>query len=290
MKEGEDTMSTIQKYKIKVDNKNFSVNLERYSSAQDMVADCKTRHNTSTSFHDYTTHSVSKDWEGVDSYQEALDLLSGGYQPTVDKLSASLKVNRTGVTKRIVFENNVHGFAPVVPLAMMSIPNSMINMTMKPIKCKVIDVYYDMTVSSGTSTEQIIQNGQKLLSVIIDLEKSGYRFNLYAVQGYCDDSSADMVCIKVKSSDKPIDIKRISFPLTHPAFFRVIGFDWYGKCPVAKYRSGYGRALTYCVKDHRSFAKQVFGDNAVYFSGNNLKYEEEKHLKEVLSNDNSKEG
>jgi len=265
--------------------KKFKANIEFYNSAQEVVDDCKTRKNTSSSFHDYSKESVKEDWHGVKTYEEALELLRTGYQPTVDAFK-NVKFKSSGNGKRISFQNNIAGFAPVVPLALKGVPNSMINMTMKPIKCKVIDVYYDMTVNCSTSTETIIENGQMILGAIKELENQGYRFNLYAVQSYSESSDADVLCIKVKSSDKPLDLKRISFPLTHPAFFRVIGFDWYGKCPVATYRCAYGRGMGYELSDTelKEFAKQAFGDNAIYMSAG--KYLGDKnHVMEVLAND-----
>lgn len=284
-------MSTIKtdiKIKFKSGRK-FKVNIESYTSAQEVVQDFQNREVRHSNY-DMKNESYSKDWDGVDSYNEALELMRLGYQPTVDSLQGTLKANKLGMGKRISFENNVHGFAPIVPLALKGVPNSMVNMTMKPIKCKVINVYYDMGVNSLTSSEEIIKAGQKLLGTIIELEKQGYRFNLYAIQAFSGEKDADILCVKVKSSDKPIDLKRISFPLTHPAFFRVIGFDWQGRSPITKYRGeGRGRALTSEIDDSlaKEFAEQAFGDNAVYLSCRSIKRRNEQYIKEVLTNDKS---
>ena len=277
-------MSTMRKIKAKLDNgRKYAVSIESYRSAQEVVEDCKNR--TIHDYEDMSQKDMNRDWYGVNSYNEALELMRTGYQPTVEKLQVALKANVLGSRKRTSFQNEVHGFAPVVPLALKGVPNSMVNMTMKPIKCKVVDVYYDMTTNCGTDPETIIECGQKLLGTIIELEKQGYRFNLYALQSYTNSERADMVCIKIKSSDKPIDIKRISFPLTHPAFFRVIGFDWQGKSPAATYiGSGRGCALTYSMSDAeaKELAKKVFGDNAVYIACNSIKHKQEEYIKEVL--------
>ena len=282
-------MSTIREnIKINLNGNKIDLNIEQYNSADDVVADCRNRKQNHKEY-DVSGEDYDVDWHGVGSYNEALEMLRLGYQPTVDKLKTELKASVMGNGKRVRFENNVYGFAPVVPLAMQGIPNNMINMTMKPMKCKVVDVYYDMGVNAFTSPSEIIKAGQKLLGVIINLEKQGYRFNLYAVQAYSSNNTADMLCVKVKSADKPLDLKRISFPLTHPAFFRVIGFDWQGKSPVARYRgTGRGRALTSEISnsDAKEFAKQAFGNNAVYLSCNSMIRTDENYLKEVLTNVN----
>lgn len=286
-------MSTMKKHNLTLKSgKKYEVNIEKYNTAQELVQDCQTRpihykkyDGTEMAYEDMSKKDIDKDWHGVRTYDEALELLKTGYQPTVEKLQTALKANVLGSGKRVSFENNVHGFAPVVPLALKGVPNSMVNMTMKQIKCKVVDVYYDMTTDCGTTPQIIIECGQKLLGTIIELEKQGYRFNLYALQSYTNDKGADMLCVKIKSSDKPIDIKRISFPLTHPAFFRVIGFDWEGKSPITRYIGcGRGRALTYSISDAEAsdLAKQTFGDNAIYISCNSIKHKDEKYIKEVL--------
>lgn len=283
-------MSTIQSKDFKLSNgRRIKMNVETYLSAQEVVKDGKTREITDNRF-DNMMKTCDEEFTSVKSYDEALDLLKNGYQPTVEKLNESLKCKANGFEKRIQFENSIHGFSPIVPLALKGVPNSMMNMTMKPIKCKVIDVYYDMTTSCGTKTKTIIENGQKILSAIVALEKKGFRFNLYAVQSYFEDGSGDMLCVKIKSSDKPLDLKRMSFPLTHPAFFRVIGFDWYSKCPTAKYRYGYGRAVAYELNSNErmEFGKNMFGEGAVYLSIKTVNEQSDESLKEVFLNAESK--
>lgn len=284
-------MSVIREYQLKSAN-GYKIMCERYNSAAEVVADCKARKITDRMFHDMADGNLGgqdKKWCGVDSYEQALEYLEKGYQPVVDKLKFAIKANISGQGKRISFHNDVVGYAPIVPLAIMGVPNAMINSCMKPIKAKVIDVYYDGTFSHGVSSSNIINTGAKVISTILQLEQQGYRFNLYQVQGYSDEDGCDMMCVKLKDSMQPIDLKRISFPLTHTAFFRVIGFDWYSKTPKGEYRAAYGHAL--CgedkVKDKLGdIFKEMFGKNAVYVSGNlllNKGDDGEKYLQEVFT-------
>lgn len=280
-------MSTNYQRKITAGGlKNYEVNIEVYESANEMARDCKTRPMTSSSFEDKSRGRFDS-WEGVKTYGEALELLANGYQPTVEAMRDKVKGKVMGEQKRMQFQNNVAGFAPIVPLALKGVPNSMIDMRIKPMKCKVIDIYYDMTCSCGTKSEQIIANGQKLLGVILDLEKQGYRFNIYGMQTYTDSESADIVAVRIKSAKQPLDLKRISFPLTHTAFFRVIGFDWYSKTPKGHYRRGYGCGLGYTIRDDKNlqdFAHELLGKNAVFFFGERIMHKGEEYLKEVILN------
>lgn len=266
--------------------------IESYNSTADVVNDCNTRKITDSLFDDMQTDlgGHSKSWCGVDSYEQALQFLEEGYQPTVEKLKTGIKANLQGNGKRISFHNDIVGYAPIVPLAILGVPNSMINSRMKPIKAKVIDVYYNMTAGAMTDSQDIIKAGVKLLSAVIALEQQGYRFNLYAVQNYYSNRKCYCLKVKVKDAMQPVDLKRISFPLTHTGFFRVIGFDWYSKCPEAKYMAGYGHSLDYDFSNEQmqKTAKEIFGDNAVWFGCVNVIREKEGYVKEVLENAGSK--
>lgn len=265
-------------------NRNFHI--EQFDSAMEVVETCRTRKMTNGSFNDMRDPSRYDKWNGVKSYDEALDFMKNGYQPTVESLRSAFKFNKQGEGTRFSFQNEIQGFAPVVPLALKNVPNSMMNVRMKPIKAKVVDVYYDMTVSCSIKSDDIIEAGRKLLASIISLEKQGYRFNLYAVQTYSDSNSCDMLTVRVKRDSQPLDLKRVSFPLTHTGFFRCIGFDWYSKVPGGTYRFGYGHGIAYEFKDARlkNMAKELFGNNAIYFSAAQIIDNDEEHIKEVLSN------
>lgn len=274
--------------KVKSNEINVDFIVESYNSSADVVKDCKIRSITDSKFHNMQSNlgGNSPEWCGVNSYEQALQFLGEGYQPTVEKLKVGIKSNLQGNGKRISFHNDIVGYSPIVPLAILGVPNSMINSHMKPIKAKVIDVYYNMTAGSVTDSEDIIQAGIKLLSAVIELEQQGYRFNIYAVQNYYDYGECYMLKVKVKDAMQPIDLKRISFPLTHTGFFRVIGFDWYSKCPEAKYLCGYGHSIDYDFDRERmsKVAKEIFGNNAVWFGCAKIIRKGEEYIKEVLEN------
>ena len=285
-------MGVIVEYKSKCAN-GYKIMCESYNSAADVVRDCREREFVSGkgfyNMGDGHLGGCTPSWLGVESYEQALGLLEEGYQPVVEEMKTMIKTNLQGEAKRISFHNDVVGYAPIVPLAIMGVPNSMLNSYMKPIKSKVVDVYYDGTFRCGTSSSDIIATGAKVISVIMKLEQQGYRFNLYQVQGYSDETGTNLMKVKLKDAAQPIDIKRISFPMAHTAFFRVIGFDWYSKTPRGRYISGYGKALSYISKTSGKLGemfKEMFGKNAVYVSGNELKYKGEsgeQYLTEVFT-------
>ena len=269
----------------------YKFHIEHFDSPMEVAKVNRTRQITSYKFNDMKEKHIRKTWEGVENYEQALEFMEKGYQPIVDEIRNSMKMAMKGKTeKRFSFQNNITGFAPVVPLAMMGVPNNMIDGKMKRIKAKVIDVIYDITCSAGTSPEDILKAGQTMLGVLIKLEKQGYRFNLYAMQSYSEDKSADLLIVKVKSANQMLDLKRASFPLMHPGFFRVIGFDWYSKCPGAKYRDGYGHAISYKMSttEYTKTLKELYGNNVVGFSCKELLHRDDKYIEEAITNAKNK--
>lgn len=277
-------MSIIKTYKSKFFGGHL--NLELYNSAQEMANDLETRQRTSDSFK--SNPYEDKSFVGA-TRDETYKMLREGYQPVVDAMKSKMKITASGSNKRFKSFNDVVGFQPIIPNAIMGLPNAMVNSAMKPIKTKVIDVYYEMTVSAFTESSDLIKAGQKMLGAIMELEAHGYRFNLYVTQGYYSEhSGCDMVCVKVKSANQPMDLKRMSFPIAHTAFFRGIGFDWYSKFPIGTYRPGYGHAIAHekSQEQIQEEYRKLFGKSAYYFSATTIikkKNEAEQYLKEVLT-------
>lgn len=269
----------------------FRFHIERFDSAMEVVEKARSREITDGSFHNMQKGYSYDSWNGVKSYEEAVDYMRNGYQPAVESMKGVFKANVNGTGKRFSFKNQLQGFVPVVPLALKNVPNCMLNMQMKPIKAKVIDIYYDMSAASSVDSNDIIKAGKTILGTIIEMEKQGYRFNLYACQTYSARNDADMLVVRIKNATQPLDLKRTSFPLIHTAFFRVIGFDWYSRVPGGKYRAAYGQALTYNAGQAKAakMFKEMFGSNAVYFSAKEIIANGSEYVKkEVESNGNSK--
>lgn len=271
-----------------------TINIERYNSVADIAADCASRKITDKKFDNMREKSLRANWHGVNSYDEAINLLRNGYAPVVDELKTALKCQRTGTRKRTRVYNNVTGFAPVVPLALMGVPNAMLDKKTTRIKNKVINIYYDTSYSCGTSSREIIENGKNILSAMVKLEEEGYAINAYTLVAFADKNmrTADMVIAKIKSSNQPLDLTKMSFALTHSAFQRVIAFDWYSKSPRATYRDGYGVPIAARVKGDRltKFAHDIFGESAVYICGRNILDKGVDEIREVLLNDSGNMG
>ena len=260
------------------------LNMEVYTSANQIVDDLQTRKKTSDSFK-FDEYRDAR-WVGA-GREQTYKMLREGYQPTVDKMKSVTKFTAGGIKKRTQFMNHVEGFAPIVPNAILGLPNSMITSYTKPIKTKVIDVYYELTCGCDVGSNELIAAGEKLLGAVMEMEAQGYRFSIYVVQDYYDGRSCDMLCLRVKSANQPFDMKRMSFAMVHTAFFRGIGFEWYSKFPIGKYRPGYGHSVSYDKSQDELNAefKKLFGQNVVFFSAVKIMKKDQEYIKGVLTND-----
>lgn len=278
-------MSTIKGRYVKVEPKGKSersvnVHTEIYDSTSEFAADLKSRRRRiQDDYHGYNdvrTDTYSGHFQGVGSYDEAMDLLQHGYMPLVDQVKASMKKLKLTTNNR-AFRNSMVGFAPIVPNAIKGLPISMVDNINDGTKNKVFDIYYDLAINAGTSASDLLIRGKALLEALMTLELKGYRFNLYCAQSTTDRrnlSIVDILAIKVKNSDTPLNLIRVAFPLVHPAFFRVFGFDWMDKSPVTR-MLGHGRGSPLCrILDRESIDtiyKAMFGYNAIYLSSDDVK-------------------
>lgn len=157
------------------------------------------------------------------SYDEAINLLEYGWEQQAEKLTTSLKT-KIAPTMKQVLSYDVHGFTPSVPRYLQGLPTSMVNVKNKPVPAPIIDVFVNLSVPARVSAEKLFKRSIEILRVLHGIEAKGYRCNLYTLNyaGYRG-KDYSFVC-KVKDSSERLHIKKLAFPLSHPAMLRQIVF------------------------------------------------------------------
>ena len=270
--------------KFIVDGKTYNVNGERFENISEFKKTNASRTKLRNSF---DPDDIDTDFTGVKSYDEAINLLTTGYKEALENFNTLLKL-RGKKKKKVTFKNDVQGFVPIVPHAIMGLPQSMINTHITKIKTPVIDIYYDPRFSCNADRSDFIDAGRKMLSSIFQLEKSGVKINLY----YCNfkteknSSYLDVCVLKLKDSNRPLDINRITFPIAHPAMLRVFSFEWMSKVPNGKYRDGYGDGfvVSYNKNIRKNIIDNTFGKNARYFHAEDVHDMSIDNIIEVIKN------
>lgn len=261
-----------------------AVDYEVFSSMAELVETCKTRPIKDNDFQDMAKKSYGS-FEGVGSYAEALDLLRNGWDKYLQATKRAINdVGKCLYEKRLSFTQGVEGFMPIVPLALNRVPNAMVTAYYKPMKTRVVRLYFDCGLSAGYDEEEFVRNGQNLLKVVTKLEQQGYRVELNVCNCYAgSNDKVKMVVQNVKPASQLLDLKRVSFPLMHPAMLRVFGFDWYSKFPNTEYFGGYGKPLynKYGESTGKIY-KELFGDSSVCLAGAEIVEMDEKEIEDLI--------
>lgn len=190
--------------------------------------------------------SSGSSFSGTSSIEQAWEMLEKGDSGKVgaDVLHELEKLNLKST--RLTQFNDVAGFAPNVPNYLMGVPKTMINREVKIFRDKIVNVLINNSVSGGTSTEFIVKTAVEIVEVILKLEQEGYRVNIYkmigASSGYGRRAESILGFIKLKSDRERINLKKLLFPLTHPAMQRRLDFRFREVMPDSHdcTHSGYG--------------------------------------------------
>ena len=211
------------------------------------------------------TRNMTRDtrFMGASSYEEAVELLKYGTNENVELAKKTVKnLEKQGTAMKISFKNDIVGYAPIVPNAIIGIPQNMINNVRVPKKSKVITLVIDMAVCGNVSKESVKEYGMSVVQKVIQLEKSGYRVRLEYMKCFNNYDSSHVACSTViKNENQPLDLKRIMFPLANVAMQRYISWDWYDRVPNAKWESCRGRSLSVLNKRERDMiVKELVAD------------------------------
>lgn len=213
-----------------------------------------------------TRYSDDDDWSGA-SYKQARDMMIHGYEKSVEAVNSRVsQLQKQSFEKPPRRVSDYCGFAPIVPAVIIGLPKTMWNNKKDMKKSKCVTVVYDVGVSACVSKKELEEHGAKVVSYIMNLERLGYRVRVDAICGFAS-GYAYAVRIPIKNENNPINLKRIAFPMTHVAFLRTLGFDWYERCPDAEYMSGYGTPLYAMSSDDRKeFLDTVLNENEYYIN------------------------
>lgn len=274
---------------FKVSSGDYKMNVEVFTSTNDLVDVCETRTlNKGFTEDRFGGYKMESEWSGLKSIDEAKTYLREGWSDKVPQLKTVIRnVDKTyPQSKMVKFVDSVEGFIPIVPKAIMGLPDSMRDCTKKVMKGKVINILYDFNFLSGVSNDEIMKAGFDMASMVIKLEKLGYRVRFSSMFTFTDECSADVCIVNIKSETQPLDIKRMMFPMMHTGMYRGVIFGWYERCPSGKYRGGgYGRGLANSLsqKECERIMSEMFSEPTIYVNGKALLDNGEPYLQERFS-------
>ena len=227
------------------------LNYENFESISQMLSVINGRKNNSAMSGCMSSERNGKSFTGTNSYKEAVDLITNGWEEPLDKMKkATAKNIKTNVARqKSLPSTGIVGYAPCVPNAILGVPNSMITTDRIPSKVKAITLTYAISVNCGWSESQITKCGITALNIVNDLELDGYRVGLNVeFMAANSDKETSIATVKVKDWRQPMDIKKLAFPIVNPSMFRRFGFKWLETCPQVTdygYSGGYGIPISH---------------------------------------------
>lgn len=196
---------------------------------------------------------------GTNSFEEAEELRQYGDRKSLDLLMETKAVTDKAFLsisgKKAKNYNDVQGFQPIVPNAIIGLPLSMVNQKRQPKKVRTVDVFINSSQVWSSDKRDIALRGAYTLSAIDALERSGYRCNLYIGKVSWTDKSSARVSgffMNIKKPEAPLNLMKVAYYIINPSFLRRTGFRILeNESELHDYTSGYGQNTEF--EKQRSF-------------------------------------
>lgn len=188
--------------------------------------------------------------KGTKSWEEACEFLLHGDFENLDKINKAIKsvqkVKGTGESIKPKRVQDIAGFQPCVPAAILGLPRNMYrNQQTRVQNTKVLNVLIASSFSWYVSVDDVVKKAAEYVSEIYNLEKQGYRVNLYVAIGATSRQKIGLL-VKVKDSNQYMNLSKIVYPLVNPSFLRRHYFRWteVTEGVSTSFADGYGKPVT----------------------------------------------
>lgn len=166
----------------------------------------------------------NKGFTGTDNFEQAENLRRKGDKKSLSMLNEyKIKFDKYiqyNNGYKIKQRNDILGFVPIVPNAIIGLPLSMINQVREPKKVKGIDIFFNVSIRCSTSKEDVARKGAIMLSLIDALERKGYRVNLKVGSVSMKKNTVHGVVTTMKRYDEPLNIRKLAYYLANPSCLR----------------------------------------------------------------------
>ena len=197
------------------------------------------------------TGRYSEEFTKTKSFEEAAGLLLNGWTEKAQELEKRVKAVRRDMTPVMArtLQVGMAGFQPIVPLFLAGQPAAMLGSKMQPKKQKVVTVVKSISYPGYVDASKWTEEGIKALSLVMNLEKNGYRCNVDIIRAgydYRRDDGYGVSCrVRIKHANERLNVSKLAFPMCHPSMQRRMMFrftETYDKV-TSGYRYGYGRVF-----------------------------------------------
>lgn len=201
-----------------------------------------------------------KEWDLGAGYEGSMALARDGWaEGTAMLKEAMIDAHVQDYIDGPAWHTDIVGVRPIVPAALMGVPDSMLAYTPRPQTKPVqtIDMY--ISVSHNTDSAVAVAHGAGIASIVDTIEMQGVSVELNAIvqssgeyvtkqgTGVRTNNKRQTVstAIRLKNSDQPMDLDVLSYAIIHPAFFRRQWFKWLET--HNEYYSGFNSGYGGCI-------------------------------------------
>lgn len=223
---------------------------EKFDSLSQMIDELRTRPQAEAMRGASSSETSSSGFTETANYNEAVELALNGYTKPLEAIKRGLiEAETNGVApRRCRIVNDIVGYVPNVPAAVIGLPQSMVRSDIEAKKSKIISLVHSPDANACTSAKTIEKAGIAVLTIVNNLEKCGYRVAL-SIAFFVGKDGDTTLCgmVNVKDWRQPLDLKKVAFPICHPSMLRRLGFKWLETCKEATsgFSHGYGRTPSY---------------------------------------------
>lgn len=169
---------------------------------------------------------------GTKSYDEAQELLENGDKKLakqLEKKSGEVGKNIKNLVEELIAKRkrDIVGSMPNVAAFLSNNPRNMIRKTRVKAETKIINLVYLNQIHCTVRKEAMIEAGTNMLYCLRELERAGYRVNLYVGQFTWVTSSCSKpwgYVVNVKNSGQYINIEKLAYIMANPSAYRRHGF------------------------------------------------------------------
>ena len=210
----------------KINSNGYKVYMEEYNSISEFVQTINSRPQNpeiKSNISEFGEYSFA----GTHDYNEAENLLLHGWVEESEKLNEMLKLKALK-EKSVKNTYDVAGFQCSVPRYLQGIPTNMINQKVVTKKQKVITITKNISYSAHVRKETIEEESVKVLQLVNNLEKQGYRVILNVTLISKSKKENIIICnkVRIKNANERLNLSKVSFPMVHSSYLRRIMFKW----------------------------------------------------------------
>ena len=221
---------------------------------------------------------------GTKDFQTANDLMLHGWADGAKRVRAAMIQAAGPVSDRPRCYNSVVGFAPNVPNYLAGCPLNMINKKRVRVPARVVDIVYNCAVDYTVKAKDIEKAAAVLFNVVVGLEKSGVRVNLWVANVNIGNNQNASIAVRIKSASQPFNLLKMVYPCVHPSFQRRHTFAVLERAGVTGSRAdwgGYGHVTTDAAKIKSVISNFGISDKNI-FDFYNLKGKNEKEIADMI--------